>query len=461
MTAQLWPLVLETDMADTNQSAATVASQNLKTAWANPAAKIGVAVFVLVAVIAAGAAIALLRGGGSRPGAAQGDGYSVSGGQPRGAVDPATVKAVETRSDQESRDAMDVGQSFGGPFVFEGAPSQSRGGSSTGFDETGGAGSRSGAPGSAPQPSVAIAGLKAKAAEYDSAEESRSLASGSRSSVSGGGSRSTGQGGQQGVAQGYGVTPEAFGQIAGQLSSVGTGQVRYDSLPNGILSKPPQVAVADQVAIKGSSSVEIVESKRASAFEQVAARAGQICGAAPDTAINTDYNVPVFFELLDCGLLTGAKVRGVVAKTPDDFTIRFTNISLDPKKGYRLLAQVEALSVSVKKDGSAGVADDVDNHWGTRLASSALLALARTERSFLSARGSSTVNTGTSTSVTIDPLTSEEKRTARVAGLMEGTMDVVSKDIAYGANRPATMTLDKSTLIGIQFMSDVKVVPNE
>lgn len=448
-------------MADTNQNAATVASNNLKSAWANPVTKIGVAVLVLVVVVSAGAAISLLRGGGSRPGAAQGDGYSVGGGQPRGAVDPATVKAVETRSDQESRDAMNVGQSFGGPFVFEGAPSEMRRGGSTGFDETGASGSASSTNGSVQQPAEAIAGLKSKAAEYDSAEQSRSYASASRSGGAGGGTRSSGQGGQQGVAQGYGLTPEAFGQIAGQLSSVGTGQVRYESLANGVLSKPPQAVVSEQVASRAVPTSGSVESARSSAFEQVAARAGQICGAAPDTAINTDYNVPVFFELLDCGLLTGAKVRGVVSKTPDDFTIRFTNFSLDPKKGYKLVAQVEALSVSVKNDGSPGVADNVDNHWGTRLASSALLALARTERSFLSARGSSAVNTGNSTTVTIDPLTAEEKRTARVAGLMEGTMDVVSKDIAYGANRPATMTLDKSTLIGIQFMSDVKVVPND
>ena len=446
-------------MDEKNQSPATVASRNLRAAWENPIAKIGLVVLVFAVIILAGAAIAMLRKNTSAPGAAEGDGYSISGGEPRGAVDPATAKAVENKSDQESLDARNAGQSFGGPFVFEGEVSQPRSVGGTGFDESGGAGDS----GTRQQPSAAIASLKSKAAEYDAAEEPRS---GGLSGTANGstGARASGQGGAQGGAQGYGLTPEAFGQIAGQLAAAGTGQVRYESLSNGILSRPPASPVAAEKATNSiAGGVAGVPDVAGTALEKqvVAARAGQICGASPDTAINTDYNVPVFFELLDCGLLTGAKARGVVAKTPDDFTIQFSNFSLDPKKGYRLVAQVEALSVSVNNDGSPGIADDVDNHWGTRLGSSALLALARTERSFLAARGSSTVNTGTSSSVTIDPLSAEDKRTARVAGLLEGGMDVIAKDVAFGVNRAATMTLKKSTLIGIQFMSDVKVIPNE
>lgn len=444
-------------MASNKESASTVAKQNLKSAWDNPVTKIGLLVGVLVVIVMAGAAIAMLRGGGKGAGAAQGDGYNVSGGEPRGAVDQATARAVEANADRAFAEAKDAGQSFGGPFVYEGAPSDSRrGGVVTGFDETGAA------SGSSAQVTAAMTNLRAKAADYDAADEARG---GGSAVASSGGSRGTGQGGasrssaQQGVSQGYGLSPEAFGQIAGQLASVGTGQVRYESLPNGILSKPPQAPVqAQQGSVGGGGPVAKTSSEPR---EEIAARAGQICGAVPDTAINTDYNVPVFFEILECGVLTGAKAKGVVAKSPDDFTIRFTSLSLDPKKGYKLVAQVEGMAVSVKDDGSPGVAENVDNHWGTRLASSALLALARTERSFIGARGSTSVNTGNSSTVSIDPLTSQEKRDARLAGLVEGTMDVVSKDVSLGVNRPATMTLSKSALIGIQFMSDVKVVPNE
>lgn len=445
-------------MASNKESASTVAKQNLKSAWDNPVTKIGLLVGVLVVIVLGGVAIAMLRGGGKGAGAAQGDGYSVSGGEPRGAVDQATARAVEANADRASAEAMSAGQSFGGPFVYEGAPSDARrgGGVVTGFDETGSS------AGPSAQVQTAMAGLRAKAADYDMADEARG---GGTATATAGGSRGTGQGGasrsgsQQGAPQGYGLTPEAFGQIAGQLASVGTGQVRYESLPNGILSKPPQAQAAAQQG--GAALVGQATKSSSDPREEIAARAGQICGAVPDTAINTDYNVPVFFEILECGVLTGAKAKGVVAKSPDDFTIRFTNLSLDPKKGYKLVAQVEGMAVSVKNDGSPGVAENVDNHWGTRLASSALLSLARTERSFIGARGSTSVNTGNSSTVSIDPLTSQEKRDARVAGLVEGAMDVVSKDVSLGVNRPATMTLSKSALIGIQFMSDVKVVPNE
>lgn len=441
-------------MAGDNQSAATVASNNLKTAWVNPVTKVGVAIFVFLIIILGAVSIAMLRGKASKPGAAEADSYSVSGGKPRGAVDPATAKAVEARSDAEATKAMDQGKSFGGPFVFEGAAAEHRSGSYAGFDDSGGSVSSGGA--STAQPTEVISSLRSKAAEYDRSEEGQSSAGGRvRTGVSRG-ARSSMQGPE---VVGYGVSPQAFGQISAQLATVGTSQVRYESLPNGVLNKPPAPVEVKQVAA-GAAGVVPAASK-VSPREVIAARAGQICGALPDTEVNTDFSVPVFFEVLDCGLLTGAKVRGVVAKTPDDFTIHFSKFSLDPKKGYRLVTEVEGLSVSVKNDGSPGVADNVNNHWGTRLASSALLSLAKTETNLLGARGSSVINTGTSTSVSIDPLSSSDKRAALLAGLVGGSMDVVAKDVSVGVNRPATMTLNKSTLIGIQFMSDVKVVPNE
>lgn len=471
----------------------TGAARNLKTAWASPAAKVGVCILVAVLILVAAAAFRLLRQDRRPAGDAEVEAYSVQGKQPRGGVDAATVSAVERRADETADLQKSRGESFGGPFVFEGA-SESRGlGQSSGFDET---------PGKSPvatrQAGAVIAELKAKAAEYDATETaSRSSGANGQSQAaassqrSGGGNlfpppnnSGPGQGqGPQGQGANGAMTQESFAQYSNQLNAVGRTQMQYASLPNGILSRntqQPSGAPSNSASGGGiangatgaayqqtSSSTGTAAPQTAGSSslrvrgEEVAARAGDICGATPEASVNTDYTVPVFFELLDCGRLTGARVKGSVQKAPDDFTIQFTTMTLDPKRGFKLLGPFEAVAVSVQNDGSPGIADEVDRHWTTRLGSSALLALARTERNFLSARGTTAVSTGVSSQVTIAPLSADEKRSARVAGLLEGGMDVVSRDLSYGINRAATMKLSKSSLVGVQFLNDVKVVPNE
>jgi len=438
--------------ATSKEHGVKLAKKNLQQAWSSPLTKIGAAVGVLLVIGLAGAAVSVLRSGGTRAGEAQADGYGISGQEPRGAADAPTVQAVERRSDQMVEEARDAGVSFGGPFVFEGVSGPRSTGGGGGFEEKPMAGVKQTGP--------IFTALRDKAAEYDRAEQASQPRSGQGGYASGySGQVSSGQGG----VPGYGLSQEAFGQVTAQLKSVGSERPQYAWLANGVIMKPPTVSESKSASAAPAASGSPVggQSAKQEAKEQVAARAGDVCPAKPEAAIDTDYNVPVFFEILECGPLTGARARGSIQKTPDDFTIVFNAFSLDPRRAQKLVAPVEGIAVSIERDGSPGVADSVNRHWVTRLGSSALMSLARTERSFIAARGSSTITTGTSSSVTIDPLSAEEKRTARAAGLLEGGMDVISKDLSTGINRQATMTLNKSTLVGIQFMSDVKVVPNE
>ncbi|SFF31846.1 hypothetical protein [Paracidovorax wautersii] len=434
-----------------------LAKQNLRQAWSSPAAKIGVVVLVLAVIGLGGAAIHSLRGGTAKAGVASAEGYGGGGPAPRGATDAATAAAVAQKADEDSAAAKATGTSFAGPFVFEGAEKQQRN-EVAGFDEKPAANVQKTGP-------IFVA-LREKAAEYDAAERRTQGGTAGAASTSGaragagGGQASTGQAGQGP----YGLTEQEFAQVAGQLKSVGSSRPVYSWSANGIISKPPAsgAEMKSSATASGQGGVAVVQAlDKVAAKEQIAARAGDVCGATPESAIDTDYAVPVFFEIVECGVLTGARARGQVVKSPDDFTIHFTNITLDPKKGWKLASAVEAMAVNIAKEGSPGVADSVNRHWMTRLGSSALLSLAKTEKGFISARGSTTLTTGTSTSTAIEPLSAEEKRTARIAGVLEGSMDIVAKDLSTGVNRTATMRLEKTTLLGIQFMGDVKVVPNE
>lgn len=436
-----------------NQQGVKLAKKNLQNAWASPVTKISAAIGVVLVIGLSAVAVSILRSGGARPGAAEANGYGLSGQEPRGAADSATVAAVERRADALADESKERGDSFGGPFIFEGVGQQRVVGASGGFEERPTA--------SVKQTGPVFTALREKANEYDRAEDSTQSRSRQAGYGSYSGSGVAGQG-QGGGAQSYGLTTEAFGLVAAQLRTAGTERPQYAWLPNGVITKPPVVVEAKASPAASALGVDTMAPVRTEVSkEQVAARAGTICPAKPEAAIDTDYNVPVFFEILECGVLSGTRARGVVQKFPDDFTIVFNAFSIDPKKRLKFSSPVEGVAVSVERDGSPGVADSVDRHWVSRLGSSALLSLARTERSFVAARGSSTVTTGTSSSVTIDPLSADEKRTARVAGLLEGGMDVVTKDLSTGVNRPPTMTLKKSTLVGIQFTSDVKVVPYE
>lgn len=436
-----------------------LAKRNLSQAWSSPVAKIGVVVGLVAIVGLGGAAIHAFRGGNAKAGAASAESYGGGGPAPRGATDAATAAAVAKQADADSEAAKASGTSFGGPFVFEGAEKERSSSDVTAsFDEKPAANVQKTGP-------IFVA-LREKAAEYDAAER-RGQAGGSGTATSAGGRSSTGSGqsaaGQAGQGP-YGMTPEEFGQVSAQLQRVGSDRPVYNWSANGIISKPPAPAAdmkpaAQSVGQGGGLVAPGLE--KVAAKEQIAARAGDVCGATPESSIDTDYAVPVFFEIVECGLLTGARARGQVVKSPDDFTIHFTNIALDPKKGWKLAGAAEGMAVNIAKDGSPGVADSVDRHWMTRLGSSALLSLAKTEKGFISARGATTLTTGTSTSTSIEPLSAEEKRTARIAGVLEGGMDIVAKDLSTGVNRAATMRLEKSTLVGIQFMADVKVVPNE
>lgn len=454
---------------DVSSNPATIARSNLRNAMSSPVAKVGAVAMLITCIGVGGAAVSILRSKGEKVAAADAQNYAVSAGEPRGEVDEKTARAVEKKVNQEFESSVKEGESYAGPFAYAGVGKDGSGGGSSNqpdmLDETG-------AAKSVELAAPLLAALRAKAREYDSVEPS---ANGSRGAVA---SASRGQGGSSGAVgaaaggasggasggaqQAYGMSQKDFEMVAGQLESVGKGVVVFASLPGGILTKPPtekKQSSAESIAA-GSGGVQ-KPSSTTSTFDKevVVARAGDICPARPEAAINTDYAVPVFFEILECGELKGARVKGTIQKAPDDFVISFGSLTLPPQSKYKLLGAVEGVSASVSKEGSPGVADDVDRHWGSRLMSSGLLAMARTERSFIAARGSQTINTGTSSSISVDPLTAEEKRTARTAALMEGAMDVVSKDLSYGVNRAPTMTMKADTVIGIQFMSDVKVVP--
>lgn len=445
----------------------SIARDNLKKGLGSPVAKVAIVVLVALIIISIAVGVRLMSGGGRTSGAAKADSYGTPAQAPRGETDKATAKAVAEDSDRQATEARQRGQSFAGPFVFE--PSIQSGAGQGGNAPNDGFSEKV----SDQSPRV-LAALRSRAAEYDSAEDR----SGGRASGQGGSTAAAGAG--QGAANGaYGMSEDGFKQVTDQLRSVGMTTMRYESLPNGSLARSATGAATAAPAAPGAASNAAGGSamgapqmaappvvaaaapgiSSGTPGERVALRAGTICPGVPESAVNTDFAVPVFIKLLECGMLTGARVKGTVVKTPSDFTLRFTNLFLDPGKGYKVNGTVEAVSINVKKEGEPGIADDVNNHWFTRLGSSALLALAKTEKQFITARGSTTVTTGTSSSTTIEPLSDEEKKTARAAGVLEGAMEVVSRDLGTGINRQPTMTLDKGTVIGVQFMDDVKVVP--
>ena len=442
---------------DVSSNPATIARSNLRNAMSSPVAKVGAVAMLITCIGVGGAAVSILRSKGEKVAAAEAQNYAVSAGEPRGEVDEKTARAVEKQVNQEFESSVEEGKSYAGPFAYAGLGKGGPGGSSSNspdmLDETG-------AAKSVELAAPLLAALRAKAREYDAVEPGANGSRGAGASASRGQGGATGAG--SGAQQAYGMSPKDFEMVSGQLESVGKGVVVFASLPGGILTKPPaerKQPASESAGAGGSGAQKPSSATSASDKEVVVARAGDICPAKPESAINTDYSVPVFFEILECGELKGARVKGTIQKAPDDFVIAFASLTLPPQSKYKLLGTVEGVSASVAKEGSPGVADDVDRHWGSRLMSSGLLAMARTERSFIAARGSQTINTGTSSSISVDPLSAEEKRTARAAALMEGAMEVVSKDLNYGVNRAPTMTMKADTVIGIQFMSDVKVVP--
>lgn len=429
-----------------SKSPLQAARANFRSGMLTPAGKLFLGLIAVVVIVAGSFGISMFRSAGSQQpgGTATAAGFGVSGARPKGAADPEIAAAVAVKADADAKLAADRGQSFGGPFVFE------RGG-----DAAVQIGPAS-VPGADTSPQV-FAALRKRSSEFDAGDDSAVRTAGS--TVSQGSADQVSPG-----VTGYGVNNDDAKKISSQIDSSRSPIVKFDLLPGGILSRPSVLASGgnsvsgDGVAVVAKTTANTLAAAQDRLVEVVVARAGSVCAATPEASINTDINLPVFVTLLDCGELTGSKVRGVIVKSIDNFTVRFTGLFVDPAKRIKLTGSFDAVAVSIDKDGTPEIADDVDRHWITRLASSALLSLAKTEQQFLSARGSSTTSTGLSSQTSIDPLSTAQQQAARVAGLVSGAFDVVTRDASTGANRQSTMTTKKSSLVGVQFLDDVKVV---
>ena len=425
------------------------ARENIRKGFSAPGAKIFIGVFVVVLIlIAASGLMYMRRGEANTAGKSQAGNFGVNAAAPRGATDPQTAQAASKVADTKGERAAGAGASFVGPFVFADAESSSGQGAN--------------------QSIAVMAALRKKALDYDvadneairkpfvSSEPSRDAFRDRPGAIQAAPASSPG---------GYGLSEKGFSQVTNQLDELGRQPMRFSFSQDGVLSG--RARTAEPIATSPSGALFVSTAQLAAAAsvlakkDVVAVRAGHICPASPESEVNTDYSVPIFVQLVDCGVLTGSRMRGVISKSPDDFTLQFTSLSLDPLKKLRVTGAISAIAVSIDKNGSPGIADSVDNHWLSRIGSSALLALAKTEKQFISQRGSTTVQTASSSSTTIEPLSGEQRRGARVAGVMEGAFDVVTRDLSSGVNRQATMRLARSSLIGVQFMDDVRVAADE
>lgn len=489
-----------------NQKAPNLAKQNLKAGFAAPHAKLMAIVFVVVVILMATLASIMMRKDVRKAGEAEASDFQVSAREPRGGIDDgASVKAVESRSDGLADEAQSRGQSFAGPFVFQTDAVQKLNVRDA-IDET------SGKEIIRFTREQVLKDLRTRMTEMDRVEQATAAvnrdatrnsntnvatanSSGSGSGSSSGGAyasaaSSAGQGGQ--IPYG-GLSPQEFKQIADQLTTIGSNSMSYGSSPNGLLARSIQGNQGNQgnsrtanttgSSISGNQQQSASFANPATVLRESAgggaqssgsrssnpndptnaitvAQAGDICAAVPENAINTDFMVPAFFELQDCRELTGVRAKGVIQKGAGDFVITFS--SFYPKKThkYKFSSTVEGVSINVSKDGIPGVADNVDNHWATRFISAGLLAMAKTEKQFLNARGTTTIWGTGSSSTTVDGLTAADKNAMRGAGLMEGALDVLTRDTNYGVQRAATMTMNRDTVIGIQFQSNVQIIPD-
>lgn len=481
----------------------SIARKNLKTGFSSPAAKIGSIAAVVAIIGVGGIGFNMLQSKGNSPdsiGSADAGGYITNDAKVEGEIDNAeTLAVIESQMNAQSEEALANGKSNLGVFAFETTKVRE-----TNLD-------RDYDPGlTAEDVSAAnvkadevIANLRQRAASLDridavnSGYSTSSRANAPAQQVSAGSSYAgaqpqpmhaqsayyvdAGLNSSMVDAQGrpipYGVTPEDFTQIATQLASVGRGSISYVSAPNGLLTAQQQGSVggsnganvqrASQPATSGSAGAAMDNVVRASgnvaqgagsgAKTRLLAEAGAICPIKSESAINTDYPLPAFFEILSCQELTGVRLRGNIQQTPDNFIITFTDFFTTNKHKFKFEGQPQGVSVNINNEGYAGVASNVNNHWLSRIGSAALLNLANTEKDFLNQRGTSTITTGTSSTVAVEPMSEEDKNNARIAGVLQGTMDVITKDTQYGVNRKATMTMPAGTVIGVQFMTNIEV----
>jgi hypothetical protein len=467
-----------------NKSAVSVAKNNVKQGFSSPAAKVGIGVLFVGLCLAGTAAYRLLDTKDVKPGVAQADGYNVQAGDPRGGVgDGATVEAVENANNKNAKASLEQGGSFAGPFTFQTAQAP-RLNIKDGFDESG---KTDGGKMQYTEEQV-LAELRSRAADLDRTDEMAAKTGQQQTNAARGANGGTsGQGGtyagsQQGNysntpgysqvdAKGnpmpYGVTEKDFNDIVAQLNKLGGERGGYSSLANGRLKMEEKAAQTPaaaqgptgthQVAAGASSQGGGAVVGQAAVKKRTAVEAGTICAATTESAIDTDFPTPVFVELQDCKELTGSRFRGTIQRGPADFVVVFNELFLSSKHKFKLVGKAEAISANLDKDGKSGIAQNVDNHWLSRLGSAGILSLAKTEKQFLAARGTTQVTTGVSSSTTVQPLSDKEKNDMRIAGLLEGGMDVITRDTQYGVNRQATMSRDRGTVIGVQFISNVEV----
>lgn len=473
------------------KSGSTVAKQNLKRGFSSPAAKIisVIAAFSIVLLGILGVGMLGEKNKG-KAGEAKGDAYLVNDTATTGSIpDAQTVAHIEQKMNERSEEALSNGESNLGAFVFESSKApdlnikdtfseadEARKANavsnttveevfsrlrekSAGYDRVESSGANS---------SAAVAANRASTSSNDAPRGSANAEMRSRySQQSTSSSYDAVAVDANGAPLPYGVSAQDFTAITNQLASVGRSTVEYRTLPGGILSQPPALAVASneksaRSGAQGTGNDNVVRSTSpANSNEEnkrLVAQAGSMCAARSESAINTDYPLPVFFELLNCKDLTGVRARGTVQMTAGDFLITFTEFHTTGDHNFKFAGKPEGVSININEGGKSGVATSVDNHWISRLGSAALLSLAKTETEFLSQRGSQTVTTGTSSSVSVDPMSGQEKNNARVAGLLQGSMDVITRDTQYGVDRKATMELPYGHVIGIQFMSNIEVI---
>ena len=175
--------------------------------------------------------------------------------------------------------------------------------------------------------------------------------------------------------------------------------------------------------------------------------AGDMMYAILLSSINSDTPGPVLAQIVDGGVLDGAKLLGAIEVNDDNVRIAFSSINVD---GYTY--PTSTIAVDLSTDQTA-MADNVDRHIVERYGS---LALA----SFLGGYADALQNTTTTTALdgTTTTTTSslpDSKSQLRLAAGRVGEAFVPALEENF--NRPPTITLQSGRALGVLFLEGLNL----
>jgi intracellular multiplication protein IcmE len=187
--------------------------------------------------------------------------------------------------------------------------------------------------------------------------------------------------------------------------------------------------------------------------KKVILKAGSILFATLDTAVNSDEKGPITATIVS-GELKGSKLMGTMSVQTESETIalNFSAINMpNEKKSMGISA------VAIDPDTArTALASDVDHHyllrWGSLFASSFVQGYAS---AVASSGQTQTVNqgaAGTTTTTTTPALDGRQQLFQGIAAVATKWSDVVAKNF----DRPATITIDQGTGIGVLITADLE-----